>query len=250
MSRSQSPFWVSLAALLAAWELYVRVSGVSPLFLVPPSRVAARIAQWLATGRLLADIGATLGLVAAGLGLAAALAVPLGLAVGLWRRLEHVLGPYLILAYATPAVVAVPLLLMWFGFTAVTRLLIVALFAFLPIALNVWWGVRSVDPSWVRAAQVFCANGREMLRQVLLPGSLGSVLAGIRVGGGLALIGAFVAEMYGARNGLGYLAVNRGQEMDMAGVLAGLILLGLLGVGLEWGLRTAERRLAPWRHAQ
>lgn len=242
-------FWLSLILLLGAWEAYVHLSGIGAFFLVPPSTVVQRLGEWFVTGRLFVDFGASLLLLGCGLGLAAAVAVPAGLSVGLWRRLEHAVGPYLILAYATPAPVFVPLLLMWFGFTYATRVLIVAMFAFLPILLNVWWGVRTLDASWLAVARAFGASRLELLARVLLPGSVGSVLAALRTGGGLALIGLFVAETYGVSRGVGYQTIIGAKRMDVTGMLAGLTLLGVLGVALERGLAAAERRLAPWRPA-
>ncbi|HXJ79088.1 MAG TPA: ABC transporter permease subunit [Candidatus Methylomirabilis sp.] len=240
-------FWISLALVLGSWEAYVRLSGISPFFLVPPSVVLERLGRWLVTGQLLVDLGASVLLLLAGLGLAAAIAIPAGLSLGVWRGLADALGPYLLLAYATPAPVLLPMLLMWFGFTALTRVLIVAMFAFLPILLNVWWGVRGVDASWLRVAQVFCASPRELLIHVVLPGSVGPVLASLRIGGGLALIGLFVAETYGAAHGIGYQTIVGAKRMDITGVLAGLSLLGLLGVTLEQALAATERMFAPWR---
>lgn len=247
--RPRGAFWTSLAVLLGGWEAYVRLSGISPFFLVPPSVVLERLARWLVTGRLFVDLGASVLLLLAGLGLAAAVAIPAGLSIGLWGSLAQALGPFLILAYATPAPVLLPMLLMWFGFSAVTRVLIVAMFAFLPILLNVWWGVRGLDASWLRVARVFCASRRELLLLVVLPGSVGSVLASLRVGGGLALIGLFVAEAYGVNHGIGYQTIVGAKRMDITGVLAGLSLLGVLGVTLEQGLAAAERAFAPWRSA-
>lgn len=242
-------FWISLAIVLGGWEAYVRLSGISPFFLVPPSVVLERLARWLMTGRLFADLGSSVLLLLAGLVLAAAVAIPAGLSIGVWGSLAKALGPYLVLAYATPAPVLLPMLLMWFGFTAMTRVLIVAMFAFLPILLNVWWGVRGLDASWLRVARVFCASRREILLRVVLPGSVGSVLASLRVGGGLALIGLFVAEAYGVNHGIGYQTIVGAKRMDITGVLGGLSLLGLLGVTLDQGLAAAERALAPWRFA-
>src|SRR5207247_867005 len=85
--RGRVAFWISLAVALGGWEAYVRVSGISPFFLVPPSAVAVRLGQWLASGRLFVDLGASLLLIGAGLGLAAAVAIPAGLSIGLWRGL-------------------------------------------------------------------------------------------------------------------------------------------------------------------
>lgn len=243
-------FWISLVVLLGAWEAAVRVSGIGAFFMVPPSAVVQRLADWSVSGRLFADLGASLLLIALGLGLAAVTAIPIGLSVGTSRALELAFGPWLLLAYATPAPVLLPLLLMWFGFTYATRVGIVALFAFLPILLNVWWGVREVEGAWLRVAHAFCASRRELLSRVVLPGSVGSVLAALRVGGGLALIGLFVAETYGVTRGIGYEAIVGAKRMDVTGVLAGVTLLGLLGVALERTLVEAERRLAPWRVEQ
>ncbi len=245
--RRRTTFWISLAIVLGGWEAYVRLSGISPFFLVPPSVVFGRLGRWLVTGQLFVDLGASVLLLLAGLGLAAAVAIPAGLSIGVWRSLADALGPYLLLAYATPAPVLLPMLLMWFGFTALTRVLIVAMFAFLPILLNVWWGVRGLDASWLRVARVFCASRRELMLRVVLPGSVGSVLASLRMGGGLALIGLFVAETYGAGHGVGYQTIIGAKRMDITGVLAGLSLLGLLGVTLEQGFSAAERLFAPWR---
>lgn len=247
--RGRAAFVLSLALLLGGWELYVRASGISPFFLVPPSAVARRLGQWLASGRLVLDLGASLLLVVLGFGLAALLAIPAGLALGVGRRLEQALGPYLLVAYATPAPVFLPLLLMWFGFTYATRVLIVALFAVLPVLLNVWWGVRALDAAWLRVARAYCATPAEVLAHVVLPGSVGPVLASLRVGGGLALIGLFVAETYGAGAGLGYQVIVATKRMELTGMLAGLVMLGGLGLALEQGLALAERRLAPWRSA-
>jgi len=241
-------FWISLVMLLGTWETYVRVSGINPFFLVPPSVVFERLGRWLVTGQLFVDLGASVLLLAAGLGLAAAVAIPAGLSLGVSRSLADAFGPYLLLAYATPAPVLLPMLLMWFGFTALTRVLIVAMFAFLPILLNVWWGVRGLDASWLRVARVFCASPGELLLRVVLPGSVGSVLASLRIGGGLALIGLFIAESYGASHGVGYQTIVGAKRMDVTGLLAGLLLLGLLGVALEQGLSAAERAFAPWRN--
>jgi NitT/TauT family transport system permease protein len=240
-------FWISLVIVLGGWEAYVRLSGISPFFLIPPSVVFARLGRWLWSGQLFIDLGASVLLLSAGLGLAAVVAIPAGLTIGVWRGLAGAVGPYLLLAYATPAPVLLPMLLMWFGFTPLTRVLIVAMFAFLPILLNVWWGVRGLDASWLRVARVFCASHRELLVRVVLPGSVGSVLASLRLGGGLALIGLFVAETYGATHGVGHQTIVGAKRMDIAAVLAGLTLLGALGVTLEQALAAAERVLAPWR---
>jgi ABC-type nitrate/sulfonate/bicarbonate transport system permease component len=129
---------------------------------------------------------------------------------------------------------------MWFGFTYVTRVVIVAVFAFLPILLNVWWGVRALEPGWIAVGRAFCATRGELLSHVVLPGTVGSVLASLRLGGGLALIGLFVAEMYGATRGIGYQAIAGAKRMDITGVLAGLVLLGALGMLLERSLVLAE----------
>jgi NitT/TauT family transport system permease protein len=107
--------------------------------------------------------------------------------------------------------------------------------------------VHSLNPAWVRVASAFCATRRELLFRIMLPASVGSVLASLRIGGGLALIGLFVAETYGVNRGVGYQTIVGAKRMDVTGVLAGLALLALLGLGLEQTLRTAERWLAPWR---
>ncbi len=246
MARSRG-FWLSLVVLLIAWEVYFHASGIGAFFLAPPSLVAERLYAWLVSGRLFLDLGASVLLLLLGLGLAAAIAIPVGLCLGFWRALDRAFGPFLVVAYATPAVVFLPLLLMWFGFGYTARVLIVAVFAVLPILLNVWWGVRALDASWVRVAEVFCANRRELLAQVVFPGSIGHILSSLRVGGGLALIGVFVAEFHGATSGVGYQSIIGAKRMDIAALLSGLLMLGAMGVAFEWALGAVERKWAPWR---
>jgi ABC-type nitrate/sulfonate/bicarbonate transport system permease component len=244
------PRLLLLGALLAAWELVARSGWVSRLFLVGPGEVVLAFWKLASSGRLWFDLQASLLELGLGFALGIGAAIPAGLLLGTFRRLEIALEPYLMGLYATPRVAFYPMLIAWLGFGLSSQVALLFLSTFFPICINTWSGVKTVDPVLIRAARSFGANQLQLFTKVVLPYTLPFITAGIRVALGRGLIALYVVEAFGANAGLGYLIAQAGTEYRVGDLFVGVLVLAALGVLFDGALRWAERRLAPWRPEQ
>ncbi len=238
---------LSLAVFVAAWQAVAVFGHLGPSVFAGPGPVAETLLKLASTGELFEHLVATGTVFFAGFLLAAVVGVAIGLLLGTSQDVEAVLGPYLMALYAAPRVAFISLLLVWMGIGASSKIALVFLSAFFPIALNTMTGARSVDAVLLRAARSFGAGRVHTFFKVVLPFSVPYILAGLRLGVGRALIGAFVAEMFGATAGIGYLIIRAGYEFRAATLLAGVLVLAAYSVLLTEALRWLGHRLAPWQ---
>jgi NitT/TauT family transport system permease protein len=161
--------------------------------------------------------------------------------------LARVVEPYIDAIYATPRVVLVPLVIVWFGVGYTGRLFVIWLGTVIPIIINTAIGVRNARPDLVEVAKAFGANERQLARHVIMPGSLPYIVAGLRIAAGRALIGVIVAEIFLDLTGLGGLIQTESQYFRTAPMLAGVFVIGLLGVLFIGALGRLERRFMSWR---
>lgn len=238
---------LALAALVALWLAASRLVGGG---LVPgPPATARALYALAASGRLWPALADTLAVYLAGFALAAALGVPLGLALGGFRTLGRALDPYVNALAATPRVAFVPLIVVLLGLGAKAKIAIVVLGAVVPVLLNTAAGVLAADPDLVEMARSAGATRLQLFRHILLPGAVSYVLTGLRLGAALGLISTVVAELYTAVHGLGGLLAEYGNTFQMAPYFAVLLVLTGLGVAVTQGLRALETRLGRWRSA-
>lgn len=238
---------LALAALVALWLVASRLVGGG---LVPdPWATARALAALAASGRLWPALGDTLLIYLAGFAIAAALGVPLGLALGGFRTLGRALDPYVNAVAATPRVAFIPLIIVLLGLGAKAKITVVALGAVVPVVLNTAAGVLAADPDLVEMARSAGAGRAQLFRHVLLPGAVSYILVGLRLGAALGLISTVVAELYTAVHGLGGLLAEYGNTFQMAPYFAVLLVLTGLGVTVTQGLRLVEDRLSRWRPA-
>ena len=239
---------VSLVIVLFAWESIARVGLVSKVFFVGPVDVVTDFVKMLQTGELASNLQVSMLELAAGFGLAALTAIPLGLALGTFRRTEIVLTPYLMALYSTPRVALFPLIVGYLGFGFGSQVLLVFLAAFFPMCINTWVGVKTVDPVLVKVGKFFCASRTQMFTKIMIPYCVPFIVTGLRLSVGQSLMAIYVAEMLGANAGIGFLIVRAGLEFRTGELFAGIIVLGFLGIVLTEIVRYVERRVAPWRH--
>lgn len=239
---------LSLCVVLGCWELIG--AGVNPIFLSQPTRVVAALWSMVVSGTLAGALGVSL--LALGLGFAAAVVVgvPLGILMGRSHVVEVAIDPYVNALYATPTVALIPLLLIWFGLGLRAEVVVIFLASIFPIIVNSFAGVKSISQSWVDTARAFNANERQVLREVVLPGSVPFVMAGLRLGIGHSVIGLIVAQMFLALAGLGKLLVNYGDYFQTDYVLATVVVVALLGVVLTAGVKALEHRFAHWKKSE
>ena len=238
---------VSLAALAVLWELVTRTGWVPPLFLPSPLEVLGAGLEMLRSGELVTHVVTSLRRIVLGFGLGALLGVTVGLAVGFWSLAEAVGNPLIAATFPIPKIALLPLLILWLGIGEASKVAVILLGVFFPMAINTYTGVRTADPLLIRAAVSFGAGRLSLIRKVLLPSALPMIFAGLRLGAGTALLLLVAAEMIAANSGIGALVLNAQNLMETTKLMVGIVLLSLLGVCSHWLLARLERLAIPWR---
>jgi ABC-type nitrate/sulfonate/bicarbonate transport system permease component len=238
---------LSVGFFLAGWEIVARTGAIHPIFISSPTAVAAAARRLWASGELARHVAASGTEFLIGCLLATAIAVPLGLAAGWYRRLNYVLDPFLAAFNATPRIALLPLIILWVGLGLWAKVLVVFLSAFFPICMTTIGGVRTVSAAHLEVARSFGARDAHLFRTIVLPSCLPFILSGLRVGVGRGLVGVIVAELYGASVGIGFLINLAGSMFQTDTVFVGIALLAGFGLLLNEILRRAERRVERWR---
>jgi NitT/TauT family transport system permease protein len=235
---------ISVIAVLALWQ-YVG-SGIDPVLFTTPSAVARAAYVMLRSGELWNYLWPSLVIFAAGLTIAAVIGVALGLILARFWIVDVALGVYITFLYSIPAVALVPLIVLWAGFESTAKIIVLFLFAFFPMAINTYQGVKNVDPRLVEVGRAFRCSERQLWVNIVLPGALPFIVAGLRLAVGRGLIGMVLADQYTAVSGIGYLIVRTAATYQVDKMFVPIVTLGILGITLTAVLRVLERRLAPW----
>ena len=248
MTRALAPF-VLIAILLGAWELAVRAMGVPAYFLPPPSGVAAALVENLPS--LMAAAWITLSTALIALVIASFVAIAIAIIIGLNPILEAAVRPLASVLQVTPVVAIAPLVLIWAGIDHPERAIIAlaVLVAFFPIFSGAVTGLRAADPDLERLFDLYGAGRWSRVMRLRLPSSVPFLLEGHKVGAGLAIIGAVVAEFgagSGGVRGLAWQILDAGNKLQTARMIAALVVLGLMGVVLHGLLDRAERAGLKW----
>jgi NitT/TauT family transport system permease protein len=202
--------------------------------LPPLPAVGAALWSGLADGTLAAHAGSTLYRVLAGMSLAVALGVPLGILMGRWRAVEGFVLPLASALMPIPSLAWVPVFLLWFGLGNGTAIGIVLYAALFPVLLNAWSGVRAVNPLWLRAAGAMGADAPALFRKVILPGAAPFIITGVRQAFLRAWIAVVGAEMLAASDwGLGWVIFDAREFLRADVMLASLAMIGLIGLAFE-----------------
>ncbi len=240
------PFYaISLALLLFLWIAASSfISGTPKRFLLPsPGEVFVRFTKLLSSGALLRHTWVTLTEMGLGLLLGTLTAVLLGYSVAHNRVLAYLLEPVIVTSQAVPIVALAPLLTVWFGPGLPSKVVVCALIVFFPILVNVAVGLKSIDPRLRDLFQMLEASPRDVLLKLEVPAALPSFLAGLKVGGTLAGMGAVVGEFVASSAGLGYL-VKQGQNLyDMPMMFVAIITLMIIALTIYGGLSLLEQAL-------
>lgn len=237
----------ALLLLLALWEGSARAGLVSPFALPAPSRVLEALVELALSGELAAHLRASLGRLAAGWAIGAAAGVAVGLAIGVSSLARSVGLPFVSALFPVPKIALLPLLILWLGIGEASKVATIGLGTFFPIVVATASGVDQIPRSLVRMAQSFDLPAPAILAKVVLPGALPGVLAGARISASIALVLLIAAEMIGAEHGVGALILQAGHLMRTDRLLAGVVLLSLLGVAIGAVIGALERRLLAWR---
>ena len=238
---------LALAGLLAAWEVVARTGWVPALFLPSPSGVIQTGVEMLRSGELLTHVATSLQRIVLGFGLGALGGVSVGLAVGFFSLAEAVGNPLIAATFPIPKIALLPLLILWLGIGEASKVAVIMLGVFFPMAINTYTGVRNADPLLIRAAVSFGAGRWSLIRKVMLPSALPMIFAGLKLGAGTSLLLLVAAEMIAANAGIGFLVLHAQNIMETTKLMVGIVLLSVLGVASHWLLVRLERVAIPWR---
>ncbi|KTC39449.1 taurine ABC transporter permease [Pseudomonas putida] len=194
-------------------------------------------------------LGASLGRIGLALVFAVLFAIPVGIAIGHNRIAQGILDPLIEFYRPIPPLAYLPLIVIWCGIGETSKVLLIYLAIFAPIAIATATGVRNVDPARLRAAQSLGATRAQLIRHVIVPSALPEILTGIRIGLGVGWSTLVAAELIAATSGLGFMVQSAAQFLVTDVVVLGILVIALIAFGLEMGLRALQRRLVPW-HGQ
>jgi ABC-type nitrate/sulfonate/bicarbonate transport system permease component len=230
--------------VVAVWQGYVALSGVSQSILPSPVEVARALVR--DRGVLASNAWTTLSEVLLGYAIAIVMGVGIAVAVSSSRLLERAIYPWLVVSQMVPVPALAPVVVLWTGFDIRPKLIIVALVTFFPIAVNTIDGLRATDPELVGLLRTLGAGRGAILRVARIPNALPYVFSGLRVAAAFAVIGAVFAEWVGSSSGLGVLILDYGNQTATADVFAAVVVLAVIGVALFTAVGGMERVVVPW----
>jgi NitT/TauT family transport system permease protein len=238
---------VAAAVLLVAWETAARQRWIDEFFFGSPSGVAAVLWRWAADGMIYPHILTTLKEALGGLALGVLVGTVLGFLLAHHRALGDLLEPVLVMANAIPRIIFAPLLVLWFGIGAGSKIALSFLLVFFVIVFAVMTGLREVDAHLVEGVRILGAGRYGVIRHVYVPSVLAWLFGSLKVAVGLAFTGAVVGEFLGAGRGLGYLISVGQNTYDASIVLAGIAVIAGLILLIFSVLRMVEERVSRWK---
>lgn len=250
-SRADPEKWFigggALMALLAMWEAAPAFGFIDPLFTSSPTRVVRAGVELFRTGEIWPDIEASATEFAWGYLAAIAVAVPLGLVIGWYRRAQYIFGPFIDVMNAVPRITFLPILILWFGIGVWSKLAVVFLGAVIPITIATASGVVTNEARFLRMARSFGASPFKLLTSIILPGTAPFIFTGLKYGAGRALLGVVVGEIYASTAGVGHMIADAGNTLQTDIVFFGVLLFTVTGLVINAILNRLERHFERWR---
>ncbi|HWL97814.1 MAG TPA: ABC transporter permease [Nocardioidaceae bacterium] len=234
----------STVAILVAWEIYGR--SVNPVIFTYPTAIARAFVDMLADGTLAQAALESLVVLGIGSAVGAIAGIGIGLLAGRSDTVAALIEVPVNALYATPSVALIPVIVVWFGFGATAKSIVVGLFVIFPVLINTMRGVREVDPDLLEVARCYCSSEPKLWRDLLIPSALPYIITGLRLAIGRGLVGVIVAEFFTAISGLGNLIVTNANSFETARMFVPIVVIAVYGVLATALLEWVESRLARW----
>ncbi len=231
----------AVAVLLLGWEATSQAGIFPRVFLPPPSGVAVELWRMGLGGDLWRNVEPSLARILSGFAIGSAAGVGLGTLAAISVRAEAVIDPLVVLAYPIPKIALLPLIVLWLGIGEASKVAVIAVGAFFPVFISTVTGLRGASPSLMRAAKSLGASRWQIIQKVMIPSALPVLFAGLRLAAGMSLLLVVSAEMIAATRGIGYLILYAGDLMQTTRLMAGIVVLSVLGLLSTWLLRRIER---------
>ncbi|MBC9983684.1 ABC transporter permease subunit [Bradyrhizobium sp. INPA_01384B] len=238
--------WLAPVVLVIIWEWLAQAGWLSPQVLPAPSKVIRTAFKLVTTGTLLNDLGVSLLRAAAGFVIGTAVGGGLGILVGFSRVAEALIDRSVQMIRAIPFLAALPLVIVWLGVGETQKIFLVALGVTFPIYINTVLGIRQVDPKLLELGRVQGLSSLQLIRRIILPGALPSILTGVRYALATAWLALVVAETIGAQSGIGFLAMDAREFLRTDVIVLTIVIYALIGVAADGIARVLERRLLAW----
>lgn len=244
------PAWLSTASLIGIvviWELITKTGIISELFLPAPSNIITEGIKMLSSGEIFSNLTASLYRIALGYLIGGIIGIVVGLVTGMSKLADVIGTPIVYALYPIPKIALLPLIILWLGIGEISKITVISLGVFFPVAINTYSGVKNIDPLYVKVAISFYANKFNLMRKIILPGALPVIFAGLKLAAGTSLLMLVAAEMIAAQEGIGAMILHYGDLMMTNKLMVGVIILSLLGILFTKSLELLEKKIVPWK---
>ena len=242
--------WASagtLLGLVALWQLGASAGLIKSLFLPPPVAICAALYHLAISGELWRHLSASLMRLGIGWVTGTIFGIGMGLAVGLWSAFRSPGMAVVAALFPIPKIALVPLFIIWFGIGEGSKIATLAFGVFFPTVIATAGGVDNVPRGLIRMGQSFGLSTWAIVHSIILPGALPAILSGFRVTTSIAIVLLVAAEMIGAEQGIGAFVLSAGNLYDTDNLLAGIVVLSVMGLVVAWVIGRVERALLSWR---
>ena len=237
-------------AIFAAWWILTETGVIPPTTLSTPSATWSAFVQLLLHEDLIGDIGISIRRALLGLALGAGVGLILGIIVGLYRLGEELLDASMQMLRTVPYPALIFLFIIWFGVGEASHVLLIALATLFPMYLNTFNGVRNVDRRVVEAARSFGVQRWQLIRRVVVPLAMPSIMTGLRFSAGISVIALVFTESIGASQGIGYLVSQANSLQQIPNLVVCIFIYALIGISADISVRVLEHYSMPWRRHQ
>jgi ABC-type nitrate/sulfonate/bicarbonate transport system permease component len=233
--------------LLLAWELAAQTGLIDVRFFPAPSAIILKLIEMARSGELTENVLISLQRIVLGFLLGGVPAIVIGIAMGIWRPIRAIVDPLIVATYPIPKSSLLPLILLIFGLGEMSKVMMVAIGVFYPMAINATAGVLQINQIYLDVGKSFKASPWDTFRTIALPGALPFIMTGVKLGAGLALILIAIAEMVGAKSGIGFMIWSAWETFAVAKMYVGLFVIALIGFAISLLLNEIERWVIRWK---
>lgn len=237
---------IPIIALLLIWEFGVKLFHVPSYFLPPVSAIIIKLIKLLFTGELVIHTLYTVFRSLIGIIIGATVGIIIGFMIAWYRFVERGLNFIIAATYPLPKVALIPLLMVWLGLGEAPKLAMGVIGVIYPVIINTVVGAKNIDPLFIRAARDLGASDQQLFREVMLPGSLPMIFAGLKLGAGIAFILVVASEMVFGNLGVGYIIADAASILHLDTVFAGLMELCIIGILIFMLVDLLEKIAIPW----
>ncbi|OAB47227.1 ABC transporter permease [Paenibacillus antarcticus] len=232
---------------IVVWQLAGNAGWISAEFMPTPLKILDALVELAVSGELIHHLGISIGRAGIGFLIGGILGLLFGVLTGLFRSVEYLLDPSVQVLRLVPHLAIAPLIILWFGFGEISKVVIILSGSFFPLYINTFMGIRNVDNKLFEVARVLGFSRYQQLRRLILPAALPSILLGLRISLAVAWIGLVVAEVIGSQSGIGFLINEAKQNSRTEIIFVGIIIFAVVGKLIDSLFHAIERKFLFWR---